>query len=71
MKLTIIIPCFDEAATIDSIIDAVNASPYQDKEIIVVDDYSGDGTREKLKTEIELSGRVSRVLYHSRNYGRP
>lgn len=70
MKLTIIIPCFDEAATIDSIIDAVNASPYQDKEIIVVDDYSGDGTREKLKTEIELSGRVSRVLYHSRNYGK-
>ena len=70
MKLTIIIPCFDEAATIDSIIDAVNASPYQDKEIIVVDDYSGDGTREKLKTEIELSGRVSRVFYHSRNYGK-
>lgn len=70
MKLTIIIPCFDEAATIDSIIDAVNASPYQDKEIIVVDDYSGDGTREKLKTEIELSGRVSKVFYHARNYGK-
>lgn len=70
MKLTIIIPCFDEAATIDCIIDAVNASPYQDKEIIVVDDYSGDGTREKLKTEIELSGRVSKVFYHARNYGK-
>ena len=70
MKLTIIIPCFNEAATIDRIIDAVNASPYQDKEIIVVDDYSGDGSREKLKTEIECSGRVSKVLYHSRNYGK-
>ncbi len=70
MKLTIIIPCFNEAATIDSIIDAVNASPYQDKEIIIVDDYSGDGSREKLKTEIECSGRVSKVLYHSRNYGK-
>ncbi len=34
------------------IIDAVNAAPYRDKEIIIVDDYSEDGTRDKLKNEI-------------------
>ncbi len=50
MKLTIVIPCYNEANTIDRIIEAVRQSPYPDKEIIVVDDCSVDGTREK--TEI-------------------
>ena len=70
MKLSIVIPCFNELATIDDIIDAVNAAPYPDKEIIIVDDYSTDGTRDKLEQIIELSGRVSRVLYHSTNQGK-
>ena len=56
--------------TIDKIIDAVNNSPYRDKEIIIVDDGSFDGTREKLKNEIEHSGRVARVLYHEVNQGK-
>ena len=46
MKLTIVIPCYNEAKTIDRIIEAVRQSPYPDKEIIVVDDCSVDGTRE-------------------------
>ncbi|HET9046248.1 MAG TPA: glycosyltransferase, partial [Casimicrobiaceae bacterium] len=49
MKLSIVIPCFNEVSTIDRIVDAVVASPYPDKEIIVVDDCSRDGTREKLE----------------------
>ncbi|MBU3624558.1 glycosyltransferase family 2 protein [Polynucleobacter sp. AP-Latsch-80-C2] len=70
MKLSIVIPCFNELATIDDIIDAVNAAPYSDKEIIIVDDCSTDGTRDKLEKIIEPSGRVSRVLYHSTNQGK-
>ena len=70
MKLSIVIPCFNEIATIDHIIDAVNAAPYPDKEIIIVDDCSTDGTRDKLKQMIEYSGRVSCVLYHSINQGK-
>jgi glycosyltransferase involved in cell wall biosynthesis len=70
MRLSVVIPCYNEVNTIDAIIDAVNASPYPDKEIIIVDDCSRDGTREKLKTVIELSGRVARVLYHGVNQGK-
>ena len=61
MKLTIVIPCYNELRTIDQIIEAVRRSPYPNKEIIVVDDCSIDGTREKLQSEIEPSGRVDRV----------
>jgi glycosyltransferase involved in cell wall biosynthesis len=70
MKLTIVIPCYNELRTIDQILEAVRRSPYPNKEIIVVDDCSVDGTREKLKSEIEPSGRVDRVIYHDRNQGK-
>ena len=70
MRLSIIIPCYNELKTIDEIINAVNAAPYPDKEIIIVDDCSTDGTRDKLKQEIEHSGRVSKVLYHTVNQGK-
>jgi glycosyltransferase involved in cell wall biosynthesis len=70
MRLSVIIPCYNEFATIDAIVDAVNNAPYPDKEIIVVDDCSRDGTRDKLKNEIERSGRVSKVLYHEVNRGK-
>jgi glycosyltransferase involved in cell wall biosynthesis len=70
MRLTVIIPCFNEVNTIDLIIDAVNAAPYQDKEIIIIDDFSTDGTREKLRSTIEKSGRVQKILYHDHNQGK-
>ncbi len=70
MKLSIVIPCFNELNTIDAIIDAVNKAPYPNKEIIIVDDYSTDGTREKLKEIIESSGLVHQVLYHAINQGK-
>lgn len=70
MRLSIIIPCYNEIGTIDEIIDAVNNSAYRDKEVIVVDDASSDGTREKLQTEIEPSRRVTKVLYHTVNQGK-
>lgn len=70
MRLSVVIPCYNELSTIDAIIDAVNASPYPDKEVVVVDDSSTDGTREKLRREIEHSGRVHKVLYHDVNQGK-
>ena len=70
MRLSIIVPCYNEINTIDSIIDAINAAPYPDKEIIIVDDCSKDGTREKLKSKIQSSGRVHQVLYHEVNQGK-
>lgn len=70
MRLSVVIPCYNELSTIDAIIDAVNASPYPDKEVIIVDDSSTDGTREKLRSEIEHSGRVHKVLYHDVNQGK-
>jgi len=68
MKLTIVIPCYNENKTIEAIIQAVKQSPYSDKEIIVVDDFSTDGCRETLKTKVEPAD--VRVIYHDRNQGK-
>ena len=68
MKLSIVIPCYNERKTIRAIVDAVRAAPVADKEIIVVDDCSADGTRDILKAEIEAL--VSRVIYHDVNQGK-
>ena len=70
MKLSIVIPCYNEVKTIDAIIEAVNASPYPNKEIIIVDDCSSDGTSQKLKADIEPTNRVHKVIYHSVNQGK-
>jgi glycosyltransferase involved in cell wall biosynthesis len=67
MKLSIIIPCYNEIRTIEPVIEAVSNCPYPDKEIIVVDDCSTDGTREKLK---QLEPRVSKVIYQALNQGK-
>jgi len=40
MKISIIIPCYNEKATIEKIVEAVRAGPIQSKEIIIVDDGS-------------------------------
>jgi len=66
--VSIVIPCFNESETIETIIDAVLASPVPNKEVIIVDDYSTDGTREILREKIEP--RVARVILHERNQGK-
>lgn len=68
MKLSIVIPCYNEKATIADIVAAVKASPYPDKEIIIVDDCSRDGTRDILQKDIV--GQVDKVLYHEVNQGK-
>lgn len=68
LKLSIIIPCFNERSTIESIIEAVRSSPVQYKEIIVVDDCSTDGTHDLLAQKI--APQVAKVIYHDRNQGK-
>lgn len=68
MKLSVIIPCYNERSTIGDIVAAVRAAPYPDKEIIVVDDCSTDGTRKLLCREI--APLVDRILYHETNLGK-
>lgn len=68
MKLSIIIPCYNEKSTIREVIDAVLAAPYDDKEIIIVDDCSKDGTKEVLLEEIEPL--VHQILFHKVNQGK-
>lgn len=68
MILTIIIPCYNELKTLESIVRSVKSVPNIKKEIIIVDDFSNDGTRDLLKTKI--STLVDAVLYHDRNQGK-
>jgi glycosyltransferase involved in cell wall biosynthesis len=68
MKLSIVIPCYNEAKTISLVIDAVKNSPIENKEIILIDDYSTDGTREIIKETIEPH--IDKVVYHKRNMGK-
>jgi glycosyltransferase involved in cell wall biosynthesis len=68
MKLSIVIPCYNEAKTIRTLVERVRSSPYPDKEIIIVDDCSRDGTRDVLRTQIEPL--VDRIIYHDVNRGK-
>jgi glycosyltransferase involved in cell wall biosynthesis len=68
MRLSVVIPVYNEAGTIAEIVDAVRAAPLEDIEIVVVDDCSTDGTREVLRTEI--APLVDQVLYHDVNRGK-
>lgn len=68
MKLSIVIPCYNELHTIEGIVEAVRNAPVKEKEIIVVDDFSRDGTRELLQQKI--AARVDKVLYHDFNQGK-
>ncbi len=68
MKISIIIPCFNEVKTIEQLVKAVKASSLRSKEIIIVDDGSTDGTQQVLKTTIEKQ--VAQVIYHDKNQGK-
>ena len=68
MKLSVVIPCYNEAKTIRTIVDRVRSAPISDKEIIIVDDCSHDGTRDLLRREI--APLVSQIIYHEVNQGK-
>ena len=70
MKLSIIVPVYNEKQTIAQILERIEQTPYE-KEIIVVDDFSTDGTREILR-QIDTSRQIpsAKVLYHGINQGK-
>ena len=67
LKLSIVIPVYNERDTLRTLISKVEAVDYA-KEIILIDDYSIDGTRDVLK---EYEGKDNfQVIYHKRNQGK-
>ena len=68
MKISIVIPCYNESSTISKIIEKVKNEKNYDKEIIVIDDFSTDGTREILKNDI--SEKIDELIFNDRNFGK-
>lgn len=68
MKLSVVVPCYNEENTIVPLVNAVRSSQYEDKEIIIVDDCSTDGTKKILQETIEPLGIT--VVYHEQNKGK-
>jgi glycosyltransferase involved in cell wall biosynthesis len=66
--LSVVIPCYNERATIRRIVEAVRDCGVESLEIIVIDDCSTDGTREILREEI--APLVAQIIYHDVNQGK-
>ena len=71
MKLSIIIPCYNEESTIKEIIDKIIKADVLDcdKEIIVIDDYSTDNSIESLN-ELLNHNKISKLIKNEKNYGK-
>jgi glycosyltransferase involved in cell wall biosynthesis len=69
MKVSFIIPIYNERNTVTLVIDAMNALKIEgvEKELVLVDDCSTDGTRDILAT---LKDKVATILYHEKNRGK-
>ena len=65
--LSIVIPCYNERENILNILDKIDESPIPNKEIIVVDDCSTDGTRNILEEKVR--SRVAKIVYHEQTGG--
>ncbi len=68
MKLSIIIPCYNEKTHILTLLQRVMEAPIEDKEIVLVDDGSSDGTAELIRETLEKT--VAKTIYHTRNMGK-
>ena len=65
--VSVIVPIYNEAAHVEELLRAIQASPAK-KEIILVDDGSTDGTREKLRS-LPVMDDVT-IIFHKQNYGK-
>ena len=67
-SFSVVIPCFNEAKNIETVIKLVRQSPLENVEIIVVDDFSTDGTRQLLTGS--LKSLVNKIILHDKNRGK-
>ena len=67
MQVSVIIPCFNEKDTITKIIEKVKNTSIPLKEIIIVDDLSTDGTRERLE---KMDDPIIKTFFHPENQGK-
>ena len=65
--LSVIVPCFNEIKTLDKVINNIQSSPVKSKEIIIVDDFSSDGSREFLKN---VQSYNIKTIFHNKNLGK-
>ena len=70
MKLSVIIPCFNEYNSLLELLKKVHESPYDNKEIVLVDDFSTDGTRDLINNNVEVNSLIDIVLMHEKNMGK-
>jgi glycosyltransferase involved in cell wall biosynthesis len=70
MKLSVIIPCYNEIHTIEKILNKIKKLSISKIEVILVDDCSNDGTREKIHDKIINKNLVDKILYHDKNLGK-
>ena len=68
MKLSVVVPCYNEVATIVELLEAVRAAPWPDMEVIVVDDCSTDGSRQLLQSM--QPALYDQLVLHERNAGK-
>ena len=68
MKISVVIPVFNERNTIEQIVQAVRAAEVGETEIVVVDDASTDGTREVLKEKV--SSQANQIIFQPQNMGK-
>jgi glycosyltransferase involved in cell wall biosynthesis len=68
IKLSVVIPCYNESATIQRIVHEVQNAPVKALEIIIVDDASNDGSQDIIRAHIEPT--VDKVIYHPKNMGK-
>lgn len=67
--LSVIVPVYNEARNVERLVDLVDAVPV-DKEIVIVDDGSGDGTRDIIRDRIAPKHPSVKAFFHERNRGK-
>jgi len=68
ITLSVVVPCFNEVATLERLLEVVRSSPVPRVEIILVDDASTDGSAELIRER--LAQQVDHVVFHRRNRGK-